>query len=130
MDTNMTFAQHCRQAIELSSGLRVRGWSKASDNLRATLCHNRNAILSASVKMDGDGRSHQQPGERQGRASLREEHYVPTTEQTRQAVQEPRPHLRPRIRNLEDDKLLALINWSSLEAWQRAKASMEAGGRP
>lgn len=33
---------------------------------------------------------------------------------------ELRPHLPPGLRNLSDDRLLALVNWSIMAAWERA----------
>lgn len=45
---------------------------------------------------------------------------VPIDQTVAAILQEIRPHLSPALRRLPDDRLLALVNWHIIHAWERA----------
>ena len=50
-----------------------------------------------------------------------EARHVPTPAEVQAALDQLRPHLSQSLRSLPDDKLLALVNWHIMVAWERAR---------
>ena len=103
----------CREAgLEISLGLRVRPWSKVPAQLRQELQEHRDELVAALV-----GKTAAEPVE----ASL------PSPAQVQVALADIRPYLRPAFQQLSDHKLLALVNWHVMKAWEKARDSIETG---